>query len=222
MYEDNHLIVVNKRPSDIVQGDKSGDRPMNELLKDYLKVKYHKPGNVFVGVVHRLDRPVSGAVVFARTSKALSRLNEMVKERRMRKIYWAIVSGTPPSDSATLVHYLRKNEQRNTSFAFDEPGPGRKRAELTYRVLAKSDRYYLLGVELLTGRHHQIRVQLAAIGCPIRGDLKYGYPRSNKDGSISLHSRFVEFIHPVSKENLRIIASPPQDRLWDHFAKISE
>lgn len=222
LYEDNHLIVVNKRPSDIVQGDKTGDKPLGEELKEYIKEKYNKPGNVFIGVVHRLDRPVSGAVVFARTSKALARLNEMVKERRIRKTYWAIVSGNPPADGDSLVHFLRKNEQRNMSYAYDEPGAGRKKAELNYRVLAKSDRYYLLEVELLTGRHHQIRVQLAAIGCPIRGDLKYGYPRSNKDGSIGLHARSVEFLHPVSKEDLRIIAPPPADKLWSHFVEMTE
>lgn len=217
LYEDNHLIIVNKKPSDIVQGDKTGDEPLNEKLKRYIGEKYHKPGDVFLGVVHRLDRPVSGAVVFARTSKALARMNGIIKEKKMTKVYWAIVSSLPPEPEGHLVDYLRKNQQRNISLAFSGPGEGRKKAELTYRLAGSSDRYHLLEIQLLTGRHHQIRAQLANIGCPIRGDLKYGYHRSNKDGSINLHARKIAFEHPVRKEPLEIIADPPADALWDYF-----
>lgn len=221
LYEDNHLIAVNKKPSEIVQGDKTGDEPLGEAIKRYLKKKYNKPGDVFLGVVHRLDRPASGVVVFARTSKALSRMNELIRENRIRKTYWAVVKNRPPDTSGHLVHYLIKNQSRNTSFAFPGPGKNRKRAELKYRVLAESDRYYLLEVDLITGRHHQIRVQLAATGCPIKGDLKYGFDRSNNDASIHLHARKMEFNHPVKGIDITIEAEPPSDPLWDHFKLVN-
>ena len=217
LYEDNHLVVINKRSSDIVQGDKTGDEPLSEKVKKYLKKKYHKPGEVFLGVVHRLDRPVSGAVIFARTSKALSRMNELLRQKEVHKTYWAVVKTKPPKDQDHLVHYLKKNQQKNRSFAYKEPGEGRLIAEMAYKIIGKSDNYYLLEVELFTGRHHQIRVQLAQAGCPVKGDLKYGYPRSNKDASIHLHARKVEFIHPIRKESLSITAPPPEDAVWDYF-----
>jgi 23S rRNA pseudouridine1911/1915/1917 synthase len=217
LYEDNHIIAINKRPSDIVQGDKTGDEPLSEKVKSFLKKKYDKPGNVFCGVVHRLDRPVSGAVLFAKTGKALSRLNELIREREIRKTYWAVVSSMPPEEEGRLVHYLIKNQKRNMSFAFREDGPNRLRAELEYRLVGKSDNYFLLEVDLHTGRHHQIRLQLAEAGCPVKGDLKYGAPRSNKDGSIHLHAREISFMHPVKNEAVRIIAPPPPDPVWDHF-----
>ena len=218
LYEDNHIIVVNKRSSDIVQGDKTGDVPLSEIVKKYIRDKYNKPGEVFLGVVHRLDRPVSGAVIFARTSKALARLNEMIRERQIEKTYWAVTSAMPPEDSGHLVHYLKKNEKKNTSHAFRDPGTGRLRAELTYKYLASSDNYHLLEVDLITGRHHQIRVQLAAAGCIIKGDLKYGAKRPNKNASIHLHARKIKFIHPVRKEAMEIIAPTPDDPLWNHFS----
>jgi 23S rRNA pseudouridine1911/1915/1917 synthase len=217
LYEDNHIIAINKKPSEIVQGDKTGDEPLSEKVKTFLKVKYDKPGNVFCGVVHRLDRPVSGVLLFAKTSKALSRLNEMIRNREIRKTYWAVIPAMPPQEQGRLVHYLKKNQQRNMSFAFKEDGPGRLRAEMEYRLIGSSDRYFLLEVELLTGRHHQIRVQLAEIGCPVKGDLKYGANRSNKDGSIHLHAREMSFVHPIKKENIVITALPPADPVWDHF-----
>ncbi len=217
LYEDNHLLVVNKLPSEIVQGDKTGDEPLLESLKKYLKKKYDKPGNVFLGVVHRIDRPVSGAVVFARTSKALTRLNKMVKEREIKKTYWAIVKNRPPADKGVLKHYLVRNTQKNKSFAYKYPVENSKEAVLSYRVLAQSRDYYLLEIDLHTGRHHQIRAQLSAMGCPIKGDLKYGFPRSNKDASISLHAVRLEFLHPVKKEKMLIEADPPDDPLWSFF-----
>jgi len=229
LYEDNHIIIVNKRPGEIVQGDKTGDTPLSETVKAYLKKKYHKPGEVFLGVVHRIDRPVSGAVIFARTGKALARLNQMLKERQIRKVYWAVVGASSLTPSPNwgrdgveaewihLEHYLKRNEKQNKSYSYTLPGPGKVKAELKYRKIGESDRYELLEVELITGRHHQIRAQLAAIGRPIRGDLKYGYPRSNPDASIHLHARFVEFLHPVSKENIAVQADPPADKLWDYF-----
>lgn len=219
LFEDNHLLVVNKLPSEIVQGDKTGDEPLSEKARQYIKEKYGKPGNVFLGVVHRLDRPVSGAVIFARTSKALSRLNEMLRARTINKTYWAVVCGEPARKADKLIHYLKKNQQKNISFAYNEAGEGRLRAELDYRVLGKSDRYTLLEVFLHTGRHHQIRVQLAELGCPIKGDLKYGAPRSNKDASIHLHARTITFEHPTRKEEIKIIAPVPKDVLWEHFEK---
>ena len=220
LYEDNHIIVVNKRPSDIVQGDKTGDVPLSEVVKQYIKEKYDKPGEVFIGVVHRLDRPVSGAVMFARTSKALARLNEMIRDRKVTKIYWAVTAEKPAMEEGRLVHYLRKNQKKNTSYAYDEEAPGRLRAELAYRYLCSSDNYHLLEVELFTGRHHQIRVQLAAAGCVIRGDLKYGAKRPNKDAAINLHARKLSFIHPVRKEPLEIIAPVPDDTVWKYFESV--
>lgn len=217
LYEDNHLIAVNKLPSEIVQGDKTGDTPLSEDVKQYIKEKYEKPGKVFLGVIHRIDRPVSGVVVFARTSKALSRMNELVKEREMDKIYWAIVKNRPDNPERELRHFLVRNEKKNKSFASMTQKKGAKEGILRYRLQKESKDYHLLEIELLTGRHHQIRAQLAAIGCPIKGDLKYGFDRSNKDASISLHARSVSFVHPVSKEPISIIADPPQDVLWDYF-----
>ena len=219
LYEDNHLIILNKAPSSIVQGDKTGDEPLSEALKRYLREKYGKPGNVFVGVVHRIDRPVSGAVIFAKTSKALSRLTEMIKRGEIRKTYWAVVANRPPEAEARLVHYLTRNEEKNKSFASPVPSGKSQKAELIYRLCGRSDHYYLLEIRLLTGRHHQIRAQLAAIGCPIRGDLKYGAPRPNPGGSIHLHSRKVEMIHPVKKEPLSVTADPPRDPIWDYFVE---
>lgn len=220
LYEDNHLIILNKPPSAIVQGDKTGDEPLSEKLKTYIKIKYHKPGEVFLGVVHRIDRPVSGAVIFARTSKALSRLNEMLKLGEIRKTYWAVVKQLPPEEEGHLVGYLSRNEAKNKSFITSYPSPGAKKAELNYRHIASSNDYHLLEIELLTGRHHQIRAQLAGIGCPIKGDLKYGYPRSNPDGSIHLHARLLEFIHPVKKETIKITAPAPHDTLWNYFSEM--
>lgn len=214
LYEDNHLIIVNKAPSEIVQGDKTGDKPLSELIKEYLKEKYHKPGNVFCGVTHRLDRPTSGVVVFAKTSKALSRLNEMFRNGEVDKTYWAIVKNRPPKDEDTLIHYLIKNEKTNKSTAYDLEKPNTKKAILHYKLIAASQKYFLLEVDLETGRHHQIRCQLAKIGCPIKGDLKYGAERSNPDGSISLHARTISFVHPVSKQQIHVVAPVPNDTLW--------
>ena len=214
IYEDNHIIVVAKRSGEIVQGDKSGDRPLTEDVKAYLKEKYAKPGLVFLGVVHRLDRPVSGLVVFARTSKALSRLNEMFRNGSIHKTYWALVQTPPPAEEGELIHWLTRNERQNKSYAYRNEVPGSKKAVLRYHVIGETDRYTLLEIQLLTGRHHQIRCQLAAMGCPIRGDLKYGAPRSNPDGSISLLARSIEFVHPVSKEIIRLEAPLPEDSLW--------
>lgn len=217
VYEDNHIIIVNKTASEIVQGDKTGDVPLSETVKQYLKEKYHKPGNVFIGVTHRLDRPVSGLVVFAKTSKALSRLNEMFKNSEVKKTYWAIVKQTPAETEGELVNYLVRNEKQNKSYAYDTEKPGSKKAILHYRLIARSDNYSLLEVDLKTGRHHQIRCQLAKMGCPIKGDLKYGFPRSNPDGSICLHARRVRFVHPVSKELIDVVAPVPSDNLWRSF-----
>lgn len=217
VYEDNHIIIVNKTASEIVQGDKTGDVPLSETVKQYLKEKYHKPGNVFIGVTHRLDRPVSGLVVFAKTSKALSRLNEMFKNSEVKKTYWAIVKQTPAETEGELVNYLVRNEKQNKSYAYDIEKPGSKKAILHYRLIARSDNYCLLEVDLKTGRHHQIRCQLAKMGCPIKGDLKYGFPRSNPDGSICLHARRVRFVHPVSKEQIDVVAPVPSDNLWRSF-----
>ena len=214
LYEDNHLIIVNKAPSEIVQGDKTGDKPLSESIKEYLKEKYHKPGNVFCGVTHRLDRPTSGVVVFAKTSKALSRLNEMFRNGEVDKTYWAVVKNRPPKDEDTLIHYLIKNEKTNKSTAYDSEKPNTKKAILHYKLRAASQKYFLLEVDLETGRHHQIRCQLAKIGCPIKGDLKYGAERSNPDGSISLHARTISFVHPVSKQQIHVVAPVPNDTLW--------
>ncbi len=204
IYEDNHIIVVYKEYGEIVQGDKTGDTPLSEKVKQYIKENYAKPGEVFLGVVHRLDRPVSGLVVFARTSKALARLNKMFANGEVHKTYWAITKNAPQEKSGTLVHWLVRNEKQNKSYAYDSEKPNSKRAELNYRVIGKSDNYYLLEIDLKTGRHHQIRCQLAKIGCPIKGDLKYGAKRSNPDGSISLQAHRIQFIHPVSKKNIDI------------------
>ncbi len=215
LYEDNHLIIVNKRPGDIVQGDKTGDLPLSEVVKEYIKIQYNKPGNVYLGVVHRLDRPTSGIVVFARTSKALPRLNKLFKDKDAKKTYWAIVKNGPPKQEDTLVHFMKRNPKQNKSYAHTKEVPDSKKAILDYRVLKHLNNYYLLEIDLHTGRHHQIRSQLSAIGCPIKGDLKYGFDRSNKDASIHLHSRKLSFIHPVKKDKLEIIAPPPQDPLWE-------
>lgn len=217
IYEDNHIIVVNKSSSEIVQGDKTGDTPLSETVKQYLKEKYNKPGNVFLGVVHRLDRPVSGIVLFAKTSKALPRLNEMFKNSEVKKTYWAIVKNCPKEPEGELVHYLLRNEKQNKSYAYDKEVKDSKKAILDYKLIGHSQNYYLLEVHLHTGRHHQIRCQLAKMGCPIKGDLKYGFPRSNPDGSICLHSRKVSFIHPVSKELIELEAPVPEGNLWNGF-----
>lgn len=214
VYEDNHIIIVNKQSGEIVQGDKTGDTPLSDIVKQYIKEKYNKPGNVFLGVVHRLDRPVSGLVVFAKTSKALSRLNEMFRTGDVHKTYWAIVKKNDIAPEATLTNWLTRNERQNKSYAHNREVPGAKKAVLSYKVRSMSDNYMLLEVRLMTGRHHQIRCQLAHMGCPIKGDLKYGSPRSNPDGSISLMSRRVEFVHPVSKETIAVEAPVPDDRLW--------
>lgn len=217
VYEDNHIIIVNKAPSEIVQGDKTGDLPLSEVVKQYIKEKYRKQGNVFLGVVHRLDRPVSGLVIFARTSKALPRLNEMFKNGEVKKTYWALVKNKPEQMEGELVHYLVRNEKQNKSYAYDKEVDKSKKAVLDYKVIGRSDTYCLLEVNLKTGRHHQIRCQLAKIGCPIKGDLKYGFSRSNPDGSISLHARSVSFIHPVSKLPIEVVAPTPDDKLWKTF-----
>ena len=214
LYEDNHIIIVNKVSGEIVQGDKTGDRPLSEVVKDYIKTMHHKPGNVFLGVVHRLDRPVSGVVVFAKTSKALSRLNDMFRDGQVHKTYWAITQGRPAESEATLTGWLTRNEKQNKSYVHQREVHGAKKAVLSYRLISTTERYSLLEVKLMTGRHHQIRSQLAAIGCPIKGDLKYGARRSNPDGSISLLARSVEFEHPVSHEAISVQAPPPEDNLW--------
>ena len=218
IYEDNHIIAVNKTSSEIVQGDKTGDSPLSDAVKAYIKEKCNKPGEVFLGVTHRLDRPTSGVILFARTSKALTRLNEMFKEKNsIKKIYWAVVDKKQAAESATLHHWIVRNEQQNKSFAYEKEVPNSKEASLSYKVIGNSDNYFLLEIELHTGRHHQIRAQLGAIGCKIKGDLKYGAPRSNPGGGIHLHARKIEFIHPVSKEKITITASVPDDQLWKFF-----
>jgi 23S rRNA pseudouridine1911/1915/1917 synthase len=217
LYEDNHIIAVYKRSSDLAQGDKTGDAPIDVEVKKYIATKYNKPGEVFLGLVHRLDRPVSGVLLFARTSKALARLNEMFSTRQVRKTYLAIVKECPPEEEGTITHYLKKNEVQNKSYVYDTEVKGSKEASLTYKLIGRSDKYYLLEVELHSGRHHQIRAQLAKIGCPVKGDLKYGYPRSNEDGSISLLARKLEFIHPVKKEPVTITAHFPEGDIWSFF-----
>ena len=218
VYEDNHIIIVDKCSGEIVQGDKTGDKPLSDTVKEYIKQKYNKPGNVFLGVVHRLDRPVSGLVVFAKTSKALSRLNDMFRTGDVHKTYWAVVKRRDIAMEGTLTDWLTRNERQNKSYAHQREVPGAKKAVLKYKVRAVADNYMLIEVTLLTGRHHQIRCQLAHMGCPIKGDLKYGAPRSNPDGSISLLSRRVEFVHPVSKENIVAYADVPDDRLWNDLS----
>jgi len=222
LYEDNHIIAVNKTCSEIVQGDKTGDQPLSETIKIYLKEKYDKPGEVFLGVTHRLDRPVSGVVLFAKTSKALTRMNEMFRNQEVKKTYWAIVKEKPEQAEGRLEHYLTRNEKQNKSMAYDKERSDAKKASLSYKLIAHSDTFYLLEVQLETGRHHQIRCQLAKIGCPIKGDLKYGFPRSNPNGGISLHARSVEFIHPVSKQLIQLTAPMPlDDKLWQTMEKIA-
>lgn len=220
LYEDNHIIIVNKRSSDLVQGDGTGDESLDNIVRDYIKEKYKKPGDVFLGVVHRLDRPVSGCVVYARTSKALSRLSELFRTREVKKFYWAIVTDRPPAEEGVLTGYLKKNEPQNKSYVYDKEVKGSKKAELSYRMLARSERYYLLEIDLQTGRHHQIRAQLAAAGCPVKGDLKYGAARSNDGGGISLHSRRVTFIHPVKNEEITAVAPLPVDKIWKLFSNV--
>lgn len=215
IYEDNHLIAVNKRAGDIVQGDKTGDTPLSEVVKQYIKTKQNKPGNVYLGVAHRLDRPTTGIVVFAKTSKALPRLNKLFAEKDAQKTYWAVVNKMPEKETDTLVHWLKRNTKQNKSYGHKNEVPDSKKAILDYKVIKRLDRYFLLEIDLKTGRHHQIRAQLAAIGCAIKGDLKYGSDRSNKDGSIHLHARNLSFVHPVKKEMLQLIAPPPQDSVWN-------
>jgi len=217
LYEDNHLIALNKTSSEIVQGDKTGDIPLSEIVKKWIKEKYNKPGNVFTGVIHRLDRPVSGVVVFAKTSKALERMNALLRQGEVKKTYWAIVKKLPPKTEDELVHYLVRNGKQNKSYAYDSEKPDSQKAILSYKLISKSDNYFLLEIDLKTGRHHQIRCQLAKIGSPVKGDLKYGFDRSNKDGGICLHAREISFIHPVSKETVKITAPVPDDNLWREF-----
>ncbi|MDR0982107.1 MAG: RluA family pseudouridine synthase [Culturomica sp.] len=220
LYEDNHIIAVNKSNSDIVQADKTGDRSLEDEVKAYIKAKYNKPGDVFLGVPHRIDRPVSGVVLFARTSKALIRLNKMFQEHdeQIKKIYWAIVGNLPPEDNMTLTHYLIRDSEKNKSYAYEKEKKGSKKAVLEYKLMGRSQRYYLLEVKLCTGRHHQIRCQLAKVGMPIKGDLKYGFPRSNENGGIGLHARSISFTHPVTQKPVTIIAKPPKnDNLWKEF-----
>ncbi len=222
VYEDNHIIIVSKSSGEIVQGDKTGDEPLSETVKRYIKEVYHKPGNVFLGVVHRLDRPVSGLVLFAKTSKALSRLSEMFRRGDVHKTYWAITKNRPPAAEDTITSWLVRNEKQNKSYSYDHEVPGSKKAVLTYRLIGNTDNYSLLEINLLTGRHHQIRCQLASIGCPIKGDLKYGAQRSNPDGSISLLARRIQFVHPVSKENIDIVAPVIDDNLWRDITASAE
>lgn len=215
LHEDNHIIIVNKRPGDIVQGDKTGDKPLSEVVKSYIKEKYNKPGNVYLGVVHRLDRPTSGIVLFSKTSKALPRLNKLFQDKDAKKTYWAVVKEKPPRESDELIHFIKRNSKQNKSYAHKNEVPDSKKAILDYQLIKELDRYYVLEIDLHTGRHHQIRSQLSAIGCPIKGDLKYGFDRSNRDASIHLHSRELRFIHPVKKEEIHITAPPPKDPIWD-------
>jgi len=214
LFEDNHIIIINKRSGDITQGDKTGDKPLSDVVKEYVKEKYNKTGNVYLGVVHRLDRPTSGAIIFARTSKALERLNKMLRDKQINKTYWAVVKNHPKKEKDTLLNFLKKNPKNNKSSVFSKEITDSKKAVLHYQVIKKLDNYTLLEVDLETGRHHQIRAQLAAIGFPIKGDLKYGFNRSNKDGSIHLHARKIEFIHPVSKEKIIVTAPTPNEVIW--------
>lgn len=214
LFEDNHIIIVNKRAGDIVQGDKTRDIPLSDIVKHYIKEKYHKPGDVFLGVVHRLDRPTSGIVIFARTSKALERLNKMLREQQVKKTYWAVVKNQPIKESNTLINFLKKNPKNNKSTVFHKESSGSKKAILHYQTIKKLDNYSLLEIDLETGRHHQIRAQLSYAGSPIKGDLKYGFDRSNKDGSIHLHARKIQFVHPIKKEEVTIIAPPSKDVIW--------
>jgi len=217
VYEDNHLLAVNKRPGEIVQGDKTGDVPLSEIVKGWLREKYDKKGNVYCGVIHRIDRPVSGVVLFAKTSKALARMNQLIQDRLVQKKYWVIVKNLPPHSQGNLVHYLYKVERTNKSKVSDLPKKGYLRAELNYRLIASSQTYHLLEIELITGRHHQIRAQLSAIDSPVRGDVKYGLPQPNPDASISLHARSISFEHPVSLQTVHIEVEPPDEKLWNYF-----
>ncbi len=219
LFEDNHLIIINKLPGELVQGDETNDRTLADDVKQYLKETYHKPGNVYLGIPHRLDRPTSGIVVYAKTEKALIRLNDMFRGSSVKKTYWAVVDNPPREEEGTLIHYIVRNPQNNKSIARPKEVKGSKLARLDYKLIAKSDRYYLLEIALHTGRHHQIRAQLAAIDCHIKGDLKYGFPRSNPDGGIHLHARKIVFIHPVKKDEVVIVAPPPHDSVWDYFAE---
>lgn len=220
LYEDNHLIIVNKKPSDIVQGDKTGDVPLSEKVKAFIKKRDNKPGAVYLGVAHRIDRPTSGVLMFAKTSKALARLNKMFQEKEIQKTYWAVVKNKPPKHEDTLTHYLKKNEVKNKSFVEPDDKKGAKKSTLHYKIIAKSDNYFLLEIDPKTGRHHQIRAQLSAIKCPIKGDLKYGFDRSNADGSIHLHARKISFIHPVSKEQIEVTAPVPNENLWQAMGRL--
>ncbi len=218
LYEDNHLIAVNKQVADLIQADKTGDEVLGDQVKAYIKRKYKKPGDVFLGVVHRLDRPVTGAVIFARTSKAVTRMNQMFKDHQVKKTYWAVVKQRPPQEEGDLLHYLVRDEKQNKSYAYGKPKGNAKEARLTYRLIGSTNNFYLLEIDLHTGRHHQIRCQLAKIGSPIKGDLKYGFPRSDAGGGIHLHSRKIQFVHPVQKNEITIIADPPkEDQLWLEF-----
>ena len=215
LFEDNHILIVNKRAGDITQGDKTGDKPLSDVVKEYIKDTYNKPGNVYLGVVHRLDRPTSGAIIFAKTSKSLERLNKMLRDKTIHKTYWAVVKNHPKKEKETLINFLKKNPKNNKSTAYPKEIDGSKKAILHYVILKKLERYSLLEIDLETGRHHQIRTQLATIGSPIKGDLKYGFDRSNKDGSIHLHARKIQFTHPVTKEQITIIAAPPNEVIWN-------
>lgn len=220
LYEDNHLMIVNKKPSEIVQGDKTGDVPLSEKVKEFIKKRDNKPGAVFLGVAHRIDRPVSGVLMFAKTSKCLARLNQMFQDKTIQKTYWAVVKNEPPKQEDMLTHFLKKNETKNKSFVEPDEKRGGKKSILSYKVIAKSDNYFLLEIDPKTGRHHQIRAQLSAIKCPIKGDLKYGFDRSNPDGSIHLHAHKISFIHPVSKELIEVNAPVPKENLWQAMAKL--
>ena len=215
LFEDNHILIVNKRAGDITQGDKTGDKPLSDVVKEYIKDTYNKPGNVYLGVVHRLDRPTSGAIIFAKTSKSLERLNKMLRDKTIHKTYWAVVKNHPKKEKETLINFLKKNPKNNKSTAYPKEIDGSKKAILHYVILKKLERYSLLEIDLETGRHHQIRTQLASIGSPIKGDLKYGFDRSNKDGSIHLHARKIQFTHPVTKEQITITAAPPNEVIWN-------
>jgi len=215
LFEDNHLLIVNKKSGDIVQADKTGDKPLSEVVKEYIKEKYNKPGDVFLGVIHRLDRPTSGIIIFARTSKALERLNKMLRERNVSKTYWAVIKNNPKNTKDTLIHFLKKNPKNNKSTVFKKEAEGSKKAILHYTIIKNLKNYSILEIDLETGRHHQIRAQLSFIGSPIKGDLKYGASRSNKDGSIHLHARKINFTHPVSKKIITIIAPVPNEVIWN-------